>query len=260
MKTTIPARAKIVIANWKMNPTTSADAKRLVTALSKKCPRPKCVVVIAPSFVHLTGIKSVLKKPYLLGTQDAHPSDNGPYTGSVSARMLFAEGVRYCIVGHSERRKAGETDADVHEKTRALLALGMTPIICVGETARDSHGKFYSVVENQLRTALVGVKKSEVERIVVAYEPVWAISSGDGKGQTATPEHAHEMKLYIHKVLVDLYGRGVAGKVRIVYGGSVNEGNAEELMKNAEVDGFLVGGASLKTDAFASIIKIVQCA
>jgi triosephosphate isomerase len=133
----------------------------------------------------------------------------------------------------------------------------MTPIICVGETVRDTHGKYYGVIESQLRTALLGVKKSEIEKVIVAYEPVWAISRGDGKGQTATPHDAHEMKLFIQKVLVELYGRTIAMRVRIIYGGSVNETNAEVMMKEGEVDGFLIGGASLKPDQFAKIINLV---
>jgi triosephosphate isomerase len=240
-----------------MNPATTSDALRIFSNLSKKMMRPKCEVVIAPSALHLTSLRSLIKKPYVLGAQNAHPKDGGPHTGNVSARMLYAAGVRAVIIGHSELRAEGESDTQVNEKVRALLALSIAPIICVGETVRDTHGKYYGTVELQLRHALQGVKKSEVEKVVVAYEPVWAISGGDGMGQTATPHDAHEMKLFIQKVLVELYGRAIAMRVRVLYGGSVNDTNAEVLMREGEVDGFLVGGASLKPEQFAKIISVV---
>lgn len=252
------SRPKFVIGNWKMNPTSSQDAKRLVGGIEKKIPRPKCTVVLVPSTLHMADVKSVLKKTYELGAQDVYPSENGPHTGSISSRMLYALGARFSIVGHSERRALGETNDMVYEKVRSLLAVGMSPVVCVGETERDSHGKYYSFVESEVRSALKGVTRTQIANVIIAYEPVWAISKGDGKGATATPEHAHEMKLFIQKVLVELYGRTVALRVPIVYGGSVNEGNAKELMEEGEVDGFLVGGASLKVDAFVSIIKSVE--
>lgn len=251
-------RTKFVIGNWKMNPTTVADATRLVLGIGKKFPRPKSTVMVAPSYLHLGEVKRVLKKPYRMCAQDVFPGEGGPHTGCVSARMLLAQGVTSSIVGHSERRAQGETNDMVGEKTRALVALGMMPIICVGETDRDHHGKYYSYVEAEVRAALLGVTKKQLANIVIAYEPVWAISTGDGKGQTATAEHAHEMKLFIQKVLVELYGRPAALAVPIIYGGSVNAENADDLMKNGAIDGFLVGGASLKVDTFISIIKTVE--
>jgi triosephosphate isomerase len=228
-----------------------------MNALVKKVPRVKCDVVIAAPTLYTSVLRPLIKKPYVLGAQDAHAIPVGPHTGDVSARMLYAAGVKYVIVGHSERRAKGETDSSVNEKVRALIALRMTPIICIGETSRDVQGKYYSVVEAQLRAALSGVKKTDIEKVVIAYEPVWAISRGDGKGQTATPHDAHEMKLFIQKVLVEICGRPAAMRVCIVYGGSVNNVNAEALMREGEVDGFLVGGASLVPDQFAKIAEAV---
>lgn len=252
------SRPTFVIGNWKMNPSTSRDAEKIFVGLQKKYPRPKTTVIIAPSFLHLGVVKKLLKKPYLLAAQTVHAGDVGPHTGSVSAAMLKEYGAVATIVGHSERRAEGESDAVVNTQVRALLAQGMMPVICVGERARDHHGKYYSFVEAQVREALLGVSRKDIARVVVAYEPVWAISSGDGKGQTATPNDAHEMKLFIQKILVELYSRTIALRVPILYGGSVNETTAPTLMKDGDIDGFLVGGASLKPDAFVSIIRSVE--
>ena len=253
-----PSRPTFVIGNWKMNPSTAREAEKIIATLQKKYPRPKTTVIIAPSFVHLGLVKKVIKKPYLLAAQTVHAGDVGPHTGSISALMLKEYGIMGAIVGHSERRAEGETDTVVNAQVRALLGSGMMPIICVGERARDHHGKYYSFVEAQVREALKGVSRKEIARVVVAYEPVWAISSGDGKGQTATPHDAHEMKLFIQKILVELYGRTIALRVPVLYGGSVNETSAPVLMKDGDIDGFLVGGASLKPDAFVSIIRSVE--
>jgi triosephosphate isomerase len=256
MKKTIPHESRLVVANWKMNPITESDAVRLVKAIAKVVGKPRARVVIAPPAVHLSAVRSVLPKGYVLGAQDGHEKDSGPMTGNTSLRTLYAYGVRTVIVGHSERRKDGETDERVNAKVRTSLQLGMEPIVCVGELVRDAHGKYFGFVEAQVRAALKGVKRTEIERAVIAYEPVWAISTGDGKGHTATAADAHEMKLFIQKILVELYGRTIAMRVRILYGGSVNKGNVEELVAQGEVDGFLVGGASLKPDEFAAIIKV----
>jgi triosephosphate isomerase len=253
-----PSRPTFVIGNWKMNPRTLREAEKVVTTLTKKYARPKTTVIIAPSFLHLAAVKKLMKKPYLLAAQTVHAGDVGPHTGSVSAPMLKEYGASAAIVGHSERRAEGETDKVVNTQVRALIAQGMMPIICVGERERDHHGKYYSFVEAQVRGALQDVSRKDIARVVVAYEPVWAISSGDGKGQTATPHDAHEMKLFIQKILVELYGRTIALRVPVLYGGSVNETTAPVLMKDGDIDGFLVGGASLKPDAFVSIIRSVE--
>jgi triosephosphate isomerase (TIM) len=255
---TTPKRQRIVAGNWKMNPTTKSEAERLIRSMVKKLSRPKATVVIAPPTLYTDVVKKSLGKKYQLGAQNAHEKENGPYTGNISARMLFGSGVRYVILGHSERRKEGESNEQVREKVQSILAAKLVPIVCVGERERDHQARYFSFVEAQVRTALSGTKKADMKHVIIAYEPVWAISSGDGKGKTATPDDAHEMKLFIQKVLAELFGRAVGLSVPILYGGSVNEGNAKELMTRAQVDGFLVGGASLKTDAFITIIKEVE--
>ncbi len=254
----VPARTRIVVGNWKMNPVAGGDAKKIVATLKKKLQRASVPVVVVPPAIHLEVVRSLVKKPFSLGVQDVHQAEKGAFTGSISAAMAYGYGARYAILGHSERRRAGETNDDVGEKVRVTLGQGMTPIICVGETERDHAGRFYSFVETEIREALRGVSRAQVANVIVAYEPVWAISTGDGRGQTATPEHAHEMKLFIQKVLVALYGRTIGLRVPVLYGGSVNPGNAEELMAHGDIDGFLVGGASLKPDEFTTIVRAVE--
>jgi triosephosphate isomerase (TIM) len=242
-----PTRMPLVVANWKMNPTTSEEATRLFSAISASLKKTKATVVVAPPAIFLGALKQGMRKApkhIALGAQNVHPLESGPHTGQLSVRMLYASGASYCIVGHSECRALGESDALVNAKVHALLKSRMTPILCVGELERDQSGKYYAVVETQVRASLHDVKKKDIEKVVIAYEPIWAISSGDGKGRTATPEDAHEMRLFIVKILTDLYGRTMAERVQILYGGSVNETNAEGIFTQSGVNGFLVGGAS----------------
>jgi triosephosphate isomerase len=158
------------------------------------------------------------------------------------------------IIGHSERRKAGETDGEVNTKLTAVIKAGLTGVVCVGELKRDHGAQYLGQIETQIREAVKGLSRAKLGSVVIAYEPVWAI----GTGQNATPGDVHEMKLFIEKTLTDLYGRNYAQKVRILYGGSVNPKNAGEIMKDGMVDGFLVGGASLNAKDFATIVKVVN--
>ena len=168
--------------------------------------------------------------------------------------MLKSFDVRYVIVGHSERRKAGETDEAVNARVTAVIKAGLTAVLCVGEAKRDHGAQYLGDIEGQIRKACAGLSRAKLESLVVAYEPVWAI----GTGHTATPEDVHEMKLFIQKTLTDLYGRNYAQKVRVLYGGSVNAKNAGELMRDGMVDGFLVGGASLNAKEFSGIVSAVR--
>ena len=254
MKTGTPP---LIVGNWKMNP----QSKTLAVSLAKEMKKcfAKCDgvdVVIAPPFVYLEGVFSVRNssRAFFMGAQNVHHEKLGPHTGEISLPMLKEYEVSHVILGHSERRAAGETDAMVNQKLIAVIKAGLTGIICVGEVKRDSHGHYLSHIEAQIRKGLATVSKSKLGQVVIAYEPVWAI----GTGVNATAEDVHEMKLFIEKVVSDLYGRNLAQKVRIIYGGSVNAKNAEELYKEGTVDGFLVGGASLRADEFLHIIKSVQ--
>ena len=168
--------------------------------------------------------------------------------------MLKSVGVRYVIVGHSERRARGENNEEIGLDLKSVLKSKVNAILCVGETERDKQGNYFTAVEAQLRAALADVDKKELSNLSIAYEPVWAIGTGD----TATPEDAYEMKLFIQKLLVDRFGRTAAEKIRILYGGSVNRTNAETLLTDGKVDGFLVGGASLKATDFGFIIDTAR--
>ncbi len=248
----------LVIANWKMNPQTVSVAKRLASDIKKDLARIDSVeVVLAPPAPFLSVVEEVRNgsKKFKLGAQNVHWEKLGAKTGEVSVLMLAGFGVSHVIVGHSERRAAGETNTEVNKKVRAVLKAGMTAVVCVGENKRDHAGHYLNVVEGQVREACAGLPKAKLSDLVIAYEPVWAISEGDGKGQTATPGDAYEMKLFIRKVLSDIYGRNDAERVRVLYGGSVNGKNAESLTKEGMVDGFLVGGASLRAPEFIQIIK-----
>lgn len=248
----------LVIGNWKMNPQSEKAAVNLFGEVQKAASRMRGVEVgIAAPFVYLPALAKLAKgKRLLLLAQDAFWENLGARTGEVSFPMLKSLGVTKAIVGHSERRALGETDEAVNKKVLAALKGDHRVIVCVGEQKRDSHGHYLGVVEKQLRAALMGVSKSKLGNVVVAYEPVWAI----GTGNTATPADAHEMKLFIQRVLSDLFGRSALSKVRVLYGGSVTKGNAHALMEEGAVDGFLVGGASLRASEFIEIAKIASAA
>jgi triosephosphate isomerase len=247
----------LVIGNWKMNPTTDGAAKRLALEVKKTMNRVDGVsVVVAPPVIFLATVHGAMngKGTILLGAQNVYHEKLGSFTGEVSLPMLESFGVTYVILGHSERRKDGETDDTIQKKLDTVVRAGHTAILCVGETVRDGGGHYYTDIETQIRKALAGLGKAKLGHVVIAYEPVWAI----GTGKTATPEDVHEMKLFIEKTLADLYGRTYAQKVRILYGGSVNAKNAEELIRDGTVSGFLVGGASLHADEFGGIVKAVK--
>jgi triosephosphate isomerase (TIM) len=190
-------------------------------------------------------------RAFRIGVQNAHHEKSGAHTGEISIPMLEDFGVSYCIVGHSERRNNGETDEMVRVKFQSVLKSKLTPILCVGEKIRDENAQYLTYIETQIRSAFKGVSKAKLENVVIAYEPIWAI----GTGNTATAGDVHEMSLFIEKVLSDMYSRNYAQKVRLLYGGSVNEKNAKELSLCGSMDGFLVGGASLNADSFINIIK-----
>jgi len=240
-----------------MNPVSLGEARKLFLAIRKSIIRRKlhATVSIAPPNIYLSELESLSPSERIeLCAQDAYFEKSGTHTGEVSPWLLKSVGVTSVIIGHSERRAMGETDEIVLHKMEATLAAGLTAIVCVGETMRDSHGHYFTVVEKQLRSFLSKVPRKRLGQLVIAYEPIWAISKGDGKGKTATAEDAQEMKLFIQKTIADVCTRKAIEKVRIIYGGSVNAKNAEELLVKGEVDGFLVGGASLKATEFKSII------
>jgi len=246
----------LIVGNWKMNPQSITVAKTLFYDVQKAMTRVRGVDVgIAPPSIYLAELRPFAKgKRLRLASQDIFWEPKGAYTGETSASMLKSVGVKYVIVGHSERRAGGETDEEVNKKVVAALKAEFDVIVCVGEKKRDTQGNYLEYVEKQVRAALAGVAKSKLGRIVIAYEPIWAI----GTGKNATPTDAHEMKLFIQRVLTNMYGRPVLSKIRILYGGSVNAKNAELLLSEGMVDGFLVGGASLRAAEFATIVTLAS--
>ncbi len=244
----------LVIGNWKMNPQTDVMAKRLVTEIKKSIGRHEGIeVVIAPPTIFLPIVGTVRggSSAFQIGAQNVHTEALGAFTGEVSLPMLKSFDVTYVIIGHSERRKAGEAEDDIQKKVSAVIKGGGTAVLCVGEAHRDHAAQYLSDIERQVRTACAGLSRSKLSSLVIAYEPVWAI----GTGHTATPGDIHEMRLFIEKTLSDLYGRNYAQKIRILYGGSVNDKNAAEILRDGMVDGFLVGGASLHAKEFTGIVK-----
>lgn len=247
----------LIIGNWKMNPQTISSASRLAKELKSALAKFRDTeIVIAPPAPFLEHVSRARNHSsvFQLGSQNVHDEKMGPHTGEVSLAMLEEFDVTYVIVGHSERRSEGETEMQINKKLRATIKAGLVPVLCVGERERDLGAEYLSFIEQQIRTALSNVTRAMLARVVVAYEPVWAI----GTGKNATADDAHEMKLFIERVLSDMYSRKDAQKVRILYGGSVNEKNARDLFMQGKVDGFLVGGASLSADAFVGIVSEVH--
>lgn len=215
---------------------------------------PTVEVAVCPPLVYLHSVADALAgTPVELGGQNLYAEGDGAFTGEVNAGMLTDVGCRFVILGHSERRALmGETDADVSKKLHAALAGNLIPIVCVGETLDDREaGRTEQVVETQIRGSLAGLDEIRAAGIVIAYEPVWAI----GTGKTATPEQAEEVHAFLRKLLGELFTEEVAGQIRIQYGGSVKPGNAKELLGKPNIDGALVGGASLKVEDFLGIIQ-----
>ena len=249
-------RKKIVAGNWKMNNTLEeglALVFRIIDLLKEK-PAPDVKVLVAPAFTALHPICEVLNREgYIhLAAQDCHPEKSGAYTGEVSADMLFDLGVKYVILGHSERRHYfAETDAIVLAKAEAALDVGLRPIICCGETLeqRDAN-KHLQTVKSQLENSLLKINPVNIAHVIVAYEPVWAI----GTGYNALPQQAQEMHAYIRGLVALQFGKEVADALPIIYGGSCNSKNAKELFAQADIDGGLIGGASLKADDFVGIV------
>jgi triosephosphate isomerase len=252
-----PARQPIIAANWKMHHDHLVSIQ-VVQKLSYRLDQDDyeaCDVVICPPFTDLRTLQTLMESdqiPMGLGAQNCHWEDKGAFTGEVSPTMLAKLGLGYVIVGHSERRQLfGETDETVNRKLRAVLAHDMIPIVCVGETLEEREaGRTDARVDEQTRLAFEGVPADAAGRCVLAYEPIWAI----GTGRNATPDDANATIGSIRGVLRDLYG-ATADTIRIQYGGSVKPGNAAELMAMPEIDGALVGGASLDPDDFARLVK-----
>lgn len=248
------SRKNIIAANWKMNMTPSETAEFLDPFLKTFHTSVNVDIVIAPSFISIPKASELItpNPAVSLSAQNMSHEASGAFTGETSAAMLLDVNCEYVILGHSERRSLyGEDDAVINKKVHATLSAGMKPILCIGESLEEREGgQLESVLTSQLEGSLADVGADQMADIVIAYEPVWAI----GTGVTATPEQAQDTQKFVRSVLENLYGAEVAAATRIQYGGSVKPGNAAELIGQPDIDGFLVGGASLDPQSFSEIV------
>lgn len=246
-------RKPLIAGNWKMHKTCTAAVDTARDLVEKLGETDSVEVMIAPPFTALTRVFDVIKDtPIALGAQNLFWETEGAYTGEVSGPMIRSAGCRYVIIGHSERRQYfGDTDEGINRKIKAAIDAQLSPIFCVGETEQERDAeKTFSVLDKQVQKGLEGLLADHMDTAVIAYEPVWAI----GTGKTATPEQAQEIHAYIRKLLDRQFGETTAQTTRILYGGSVKPANISELMALADIDGALVGGASLKPDTFSEIV------
>ncbi|MEK7630593.1 MAG: triose-phosphate isomerase [Patescibacteria group bacterium] len=244
---------KLIVANWKMNPVDKGSVVSYFSQLARaKAALKHTDVVIVPPFPYLA--LTPRSNSFALGAQDIFWEKDGAYTGEVSGPMLKSLGVQYVIIGHSERRALGETDDMIAKKIRRALDTKLTPILCVGEDARDPDGIFFSVIRGQLERALLLVKQAEAGRLVIAYEPLWAVGAGH---KAATPKDAAEAALFIKKTVAARFGSARAKSLRVLYGGSTSPQNAASFLVERDIAGLLVGRESLNPKSF---IAILQCA
>jgi triosephosphate isomerase len=245
-------RRALLAGNWKMYKNGSEaeeTAKKLVSLVANVTDRD---IMIAPPYTALFQVSNVLKGSNVgLGAQNLHWENQGAYTGEISTEMLISAGCNYVIIGHSERRQYfGETDETVNKKLHKAIAAGLIPVVCVGETEKERDANLtFSVLDKQVKNGLKGVSLEKIGKVVIAYEPVWAI----GTGKTASKEQAQEAHKFIREKMESIFGQ-IANLIRILYGGSVKPGNISELMAMSDVDGALVGGASLDAESFAKIV------
>ncbi len=247
-------RVPVLAANWKMHKNV-AEAVAFVQSLQNETgPCTDREVVIAPPFTALSSVAGALNlEGYRLSAQNCHWEAKGAFTGEIAPAMLKDAGCHYVIVGHSERRHIfGETDEMIRKKATAVFENGMTPIVCIGEVLDEREaGRTFDVIGGQVREALQGLEPARAQRVVLAYEPVWAI----GTGRTASPEQAQEVHIFVRQQLETLFNKDIANKIRILYGGSVKPDNVDSLMAQPDLDGMLVGGASLEVASFKRIIQ-----
>jgi len=245
----------LLVANWKMNPSTVKEAKKLLETTIKAASSSKNVsIVIAPPALYLLSLsRSYRGKLVSFGVQNAHFEATGSFTGEISMAQARDAGAEYAIIGHAERRALGESNEDTSKKVAAALAEGLVPILCVGEKARSREGEHLGFIKDQLRAGFTNVPSSKVGRIIIAYEPVWAI----GAEEAMNPREMHEMAIFIRKTLVDLCGEK-AMAIKILYGGSIDENNAVTMLRDGDVAGLLVGRASADREKLAGLVRAIK--
>ncbi|MCX6754498.1 MAG: triose-phosphate isomerase [Candidatus Nomurabacteria bacterium] len=248
---------RIVVANWKMNPQSQKEAEVLFKesySLAKNIKNTK--IILCPPFPFLFVSKKFKNKNISLGSQNVSTKTEGSYTGEVSPKMLKDMGVSYTIVGHGESRRLGETNEIINQKILNLLKYKLTPILCVGESVRDANGSFLLLVEEQIKKSLIGVSGAQMKNIIVAYEPIWAI--GKNATREATKEEFMEMKIFIKKVVSDIYTPKIAHSIIIIYGGSVNPLNTRSFIQDGGADGLLVGRDSINPKKFGAVLSALN--
>jgi triosephosphate isomerase len=248
---------KIVYANWKMNPLSLKEAEKLFVSSAKSVSNiKKTEIVVCPPVIYLGFLKAIsYKLKATLGVQNISTEESGAHTGEISAEMVYGLGGRYVILGHSERRTMGETNEDVNKKIKRALSSGLVPILCVGEKERDENHEYLNFIKTQVEECLKGISRISISKIIIAYEPIWAI--GKNAAREATPAEFLEMKIFIKKIFSAIFGVKIEAP-RIIYGGSVDVKNTEDFIKMGEADGFLVGRASLDAKKFSQIINITE--
>jgi triosephosphate isomerase len=248
-------KTKVMVGNWKMNPLTDKEAKDLASKIKRSTEGTTVKVVVCPPILFLADVGKVIQKTKIaLGAQDMFWEGRGAYTGQISGEMIKKAGASYCIIGHSEKREGGDTDEMISKKVQAALKLSLKVVLCIGEKERDVQGTYLAHLKEQLSSAFKGINRTHADQILIAYEPIWAIGTGN---QAMTSHDLHQMVLFIHKHLIDLFGPAKASIIPILYGGSVDPENTSALVREGEVDGLLVGRNSLDAQAFGQIIKAV---
>lgn len=241
-----------------MNPPTPKEAKSIFSAIKKTASSLRNVeTIICPPAVYISELRKIVSgHRCTIGAQDVSYDRQGAHTGEVSVKMLRGLGVGHVVIGHSERRAKGETDEDVNKKVTAVLKEGLSAIVCVGESERDDHGVYTKFIESQIRSALRNVKKNWLGRVIIAYEPLWAI--GKDAPRAANPEDVLESSILIRKIISDMFGIGVSNKVAVLYGGSVDHKNTQGFLDSGEADGLLVGRASVESSKFIQILHVAD--
>lgn len=247
---------KILIANWKMNPSSEKEAKELISGYVDNIKTSKGVDVVAcPPFPYISTARNQYNGTKIsLGGQDVFSEKKGSYTGQVSIDMLKDFRLSYVILGHSERRSTGETNINISKKAKICIKSGIIPIVCIGEESRSDDGKYLKFIQEELIGSLEGISRNDISKLVIAYEPIWAI----GKKNPMSGHEMHQMSIYIRKVLVKKYGKSVINKVRVIYGGSINDDNAQDMLDNGNIDGLIIGRASMDSLQVASLVKLLN--
>jgi triosephosphate isomerase len=247
---------KIVIGNWKMNPASYSEALKIFNSIKRFSDKLNSTdIVLCPPFIYQQPfIKKNKDNKVLIGAQNVFSEEQGAFTGEISVKMLKDIGITHVIVGHSERRSKGETDEDIAKKSHLLLDAGMYSIVCIGEKERDANGNYLNFIKEQIKNSLSKVTKKTVNKLIIAYEPIWAIGAKEAMG----PADILEMTLFIKKVISDMFGQSEVLNVPILYGGSVNFKNAGDIIRQGQVNGLLVGRESVNSIGFIELLKAVD--